>query len=311
MEAEYGSLTRGMLAAHKKMKAAMAARAAGAAAVQPAGGDRLKAMGGADRGSGGRGSGAGSRSIFTALRGGLQQLVDGLAAKIDGACVRLNTPVNAVERTDGGWSVTAGGVTENFDNVIMASPAWAAGAMLAGVDAELARDLEGIPYSSSITVNLVYDEAKLGRLPEGFGFLVPASAGRAMLACTFAHRKFSGRTAPGKAVLRAFLGGMRKDAPIEEPDEVLIGTVRRELSEILGAGVIGLNTEPELAQVTRWPRAMAQYAVGHKERMARIEERVAGLAGLKLAGNAYDGIGIPDCIRLGRAAAKSLVGATS
>jgi oxygen-dependent protoporphyrinogen oxidase len=304
MEIEYGSLTRGMLAAHKKMKSAMAARAA--AAAQPVGGDRLKAMGGAVRGPGGE-----PRSIFTGLRGGLQQLVDGLVAKIDPACVRLTTPVSALGRSGDGWSVTAGGVTEIYDNVIVASPAWAAGAMLGGVDRELARDLESIPYSSSITVNLVYDEAKLGRLPEGFGFLVPASAGRAMLACTFAHRKFLGRTAPGKAVLRAFLGGMRRDALIEEPDEVLVSTVRRELSEILGARIVGLDTEPELAQVTRWRRAMAQYSVGHKERVGRINERLGALPGLTLAGNAYDGIGIPDCIRLGRAAAKSRVGAGS
>jgi oxygen-dependent protoporphyrinogen oxidase len=293
MEAEYGSLTRGMLAAHAKMKAAMAARAV---APQQPSSDRLKAMGGA----------AGPRSIFTAMRGGLQQLVDALVKKIDPERVRLTTAVTALGRTADGWSVTAGGVTEDFDNVIVASPAWAAGAMLAGVDAELARDLEGIPYSSSITVNLVYDEAKLGRLPEGFGFLVPASSGRAMLACTFAHRKFLGRTAPGKAVLRAFLGGMRKDELIEEPDEVLVSTVRRELSEILGARVIGLDVEPELAQVTRWRRAMAQYAVGHKERIARINERVAALPGLRLAGNAYDGIGVPDCIRLGRKAAREV-----
>jgi oxygen-dependent protoporphyrinogen oxidase len=104
---------------------------------------------------------------------------------------------------------------------------------------------------------------------------------------------------------------MRRDALIEEPDEVLVSTVRRELSEILGARIVGLDTEPELAQVTRWRRAMAQYSVGHKERVGRINERLGALPGLTLAGNAYDGIGIPDCIRLGRAAAKSRVGAGS
>jgi oxygen-dependent protoporphyrinogen oxidase len=180
---------------------------------------------------------------------------------------------------------------------------------LSTVDAELGQDLQGIPYSSSITMNLVFDQAQIGELPEGFGFLVPASSGRALLACTFAHRKFVGRTAPGKAVLRAFLGGMNQEALIDEPDNVLIATVRRELSEILGAGVLGPHMEPEHVQVNRWRRAMAQYAVGHQERMKRINEHVAALPGLALAGNAYDGIGIPDCIRLGRAAAKRMVAA--
>jgi len=131
--------------------------------------------------------------------------------------------------------------------------------------------------------------------------------GRAMLACTFVHRKFVGRTPPGKAVLRAFLGGARNEALLDESDAVLAATVRRELSEILGARVAGIQIEPEATQVSRWHRAMAQYAVGHQERMKRIAARVAELPGLKLAGNAYDGIGIPDCIRTGRKAAKELV----
>ena len=135
----------------------------------------------------------------------------------------------------GGWKVKAGGTAEFYDAVIVASPAWAAGALLGHVDAALGEELSAIPYSSSITVNLVYDEAKLGRLPEGFGFLVPAGEGRAMLACTFAHRKFLGRTPPGKAVLRSFLGGMRNEALLAETDAALVGIVRRELSEILGA----------------------------------------------------------------------------
>ncbi len=175
--------------------------------------------------------------------------------------------------------------------------------------AALGSDLGAIPYSSSITVNLIYDEAKIGALPEGFGFLVPAVEGRTMLACTFVHRKFLGRTPPGKAVFRAFLGGMKRDALLAEPDEALVAIVRREMSEILGARTFSAAVEPEHAQVSRWRRAMAQYAVGHRERMQRITAHVAALPGLRLAGNAYDGIGVPDCIRLGRKAARELVAA--
>ena len=175
----------------------------------------------------------------------------------------------------------------------------------------LAASSRDIPYSSSITVNLVYDEAKIGQLPEGFGFLVPAVEGRAMLACTFVHRKFLGRTPPGKAVLRAFLGGMKGEALLAESDEALVATVRREMSEILGAKTFSAEIEPEFVQVSRWRRAMAQYAVGHKERMQRIAARVAELPGLRLVGNAYDGIGVSDCIRLGRQAARELAAAQS
>lgn len=130
-----------------------------------------------------------------------------------------------------------------------------------------------------------------------------------MLACTFVHRKFAGRTPMGKAVLRAFLGGAKNEALLDQSDEVLVATVRRELCEILGARVTGPHIPAEATQVSRWRRAMAQYAVGHQERMNRVKERVANLPGLRLAGNAYDGIGIPDCIRTGRNAARELMAA--
>jgi oxygen-dependent protoporphyrinogen oxidase len=106
---------------------------------------------------------------------------------------------------------------------------------------------------------------------------------------------------------------MKGEAMLAESDAVLVSTVRREMSEILGEKVFSAAIEPEYAQVSRWRRAMAQYAVGHKDRMGRISERVKALPGLRLVGNAYDGIGVPDCIRLGRQAARQLVetGATT
>jgi protoporphyrinogen/coproporphyrinogen III oxidase len=281
METKYGSLTRGMLAAHRKMRAMVKSSSNGA--------NRKPA-------------------IFTALRGGMSTLVDAIMARLNAASVRTATPVSGIEKTAQGWKVQAGGVSEIFDAVIMAAPAWTAGELLTPVDAALGSELGGIPYSSSITVNLIYDEAEIGQLPEGFGFLVPAVEGRAMLACTFAHRKFLGRTPPGKAVFRAFLGGMKRDDLMAESDQALVQVVRREMREILGAKTIGAEVEPEFAQVTRWRRATAQYAVGHKARMQRVHARVAALPGLRLVGNAYDGIGVPDCIRLGRKAARELAG---
>jgi protoporphyrinogen/coproporphyrinogen III oxidase len=287
MEREFGSLTRGMLAAHRKMRAKAK--------------EAAKKNGVANGNANGHAQPA-PRPIFTTLRGGMRQLVDAIQARLNPAWVRLETPVSALNQAAGGWLVEAGGVEDTYDSVIVCAPAWVAGVLLAPVDATLGEDLGEIPYSSSITVNLLYNEAALGALPDGFGFLVPASEGRAMLACTFMHRKFLGRTPPGKAVLRAFLGGMKNEALLAEPDDVLLAIVRRELNEILG-----IQAKPEHTQVSRWCRAMAQYAVGHQARAKRITEHVAAQPGLKLAGNAYDGIGIPDCIRLGRQAAKELL----
>ena len=298
MESEYGSLTRGMLAAHRKMKAKLA-------------GQNNHASGDNHKGTAQTNAQPAARAIFTTLRGGMQQLVQTLAASLEPGCVRLNSPVSALDKTVDGWMVQACGKAEFYDAIIMAAPAWAASVLLAPVDQALGEELSAIPYSSSITVNLVYDEARLGRLPDGFGFLIPGSEGRAMLACTFVHRKFLGRTPPGTSVLRAFLGGTRNEGLLAEKDAALVATVRRELGEILGNKVIPWDAEPKYTQVSRWRRAMAQYAVGHQERTQRIAARASTLGGLRLAGNAYDGIGIPDCIRLGRQAAKELIASGS
>jgi oxygen-dependent protoporphyrinogen oxidase len=287
METKYGSLTRGMLAgvrARKIEAERIAAESEDGETPAP-------------------------RPLFSTLRFGLQQMVDGLVARLDAGRVHVEAPVLGVERDPerggDGWLVDAAGVVERFDAAIIATPAWAAAEILRGVDGALSGELEQIPYSSSVTMNLVYDGADLDPLPEGFGFLVPAVERRALLACTFLHRKFPGRTAAGKSVLRAFLGGAHNAELLAETDGRLEELVRRELFEILRISAV-----PEMVEVRRWPRAMAQYAVGHQERHRRIQSGLAQLSGLRLVGNAYDGIGISDCIRLGRRAARELTSAT-
>ena len=280
MEAKYGSLTRGMLAGvrARKLEAERAAAESEDGETPP------------------------PKPLFTTLRFGLQQMVDALVARLDARRLHVSAPVLGVERDGDGWLVDAAGLVERFDAVIVATPAWAAAEFLRPVDAALCQELEQIPYSSSVTINLVYDGTDLDPLPQGFGFLVPAVEGRSILACTFIHRKFPGRTAPGKSVLRVFLGGAHHAELLAETDETLEHLVRKELFEILR-----ISAAPEMVEVRRWPRAMAQYAVGHLERQRRIQERLTALPGLRLAGNAYDGIGISDCIRLGRKAARELV----
>jgi oxygen-dependent protoporphyrinogen oxidase len=237
--------------------------------------------------------------LFTTLRFGMQQLVDAVVAQLDMGCIRTGARVSTLARNSGDWLLQCGEAVDRFDGVVLATPAWVTAELLADVDGPLAEALGEIPYSSSVTVNLVFDGAELDPLPEGFGFLVPAVEKRSMLACTFLHRKFPGRTAPGKSVLRAFLGGAHNPSLLAESDEQLTHRVREDLMDILRVSAI-----PEYVEVQRWPRAMAQYSVGHLERQERIRSRVAQIPGLRLAGNAYDGIGISDCIRLGRQAAR-------
>jgi oxygen-dependent protoporphyrinogen oxidase len=271
LETKYGSLTRGVLAGMRARKSAA------------------------------NGKTPPPQPLFTTLRFGLQQLVDALVARLDPARVHLMTSVSAVNRLGDRWRVLYGGSSSSFDAVVIATPAWAAAGIVQPADARLSAELGAIPYSSSVTVNLVYDGADLDPLPEGFGFLVPAVENRAILACTFIHRKFPGRTAAGKSVIRAFLGGAHHAALLHDTDATLRDLVRRELFEILHISAV-----PELVEVQRWPRAMAQYAVGHAARQKHIKSRLKEMPGLHLVGNAYDGIGISDCIRLGRTAAREL-----
>ncbi len=270
MEEKYGSLSRAMLAARKKMKAA--------AGKQPA------------------------RPLFTSLKDGMQQMVDTIVGRLNPESIRLRRHVRRVYPENGGWrvSIEMNG-DERYDAVILATQANVAGTLLDGVDSGLARNLLDITYSSSVTVTLGYYKDQLAKLPPGFGFLVPRSEGTRMLACTFVHNKFPHRAPEGKGILRCFLGGARDEAVLGLTDDEILQTVSRELRDM-----VKLEGRPIFARVYRWREAMAQYEPGHIARVEQIEKRVAEIPGLALAGNAYHGIGVPDCIRSGKEAANSV-----
>ena len=266
MEEKYGSLSRAMLAARKRMKAARRE-------APPA-------------------------PLFTSLADGMQQLVAAIDEKLTPANIRTSTAVNAVARREERWELRTDTGAELFEGLIFATPAWAAGQLLSSTDENLAADLAAIPYSSSITVTMGYSQEQLRALPPGFGFLVPRNEHRRMLACTFVHNKFPHRAPDGKGLLRCFLGGATDEAALELSDGEVEKIVRQELTSILR-----LDAEPRFIRIYRWRRAMAQYSVGHLGRIARIEAAAQRLAGFALAGNFFRGIGVPDCIRSGQQAA--------
>lgn len=272
MEARHGSLGRGMLAARKRMAK----------------------------------SNAPPRPLFSSLKDGMQQLVDAILTRLPREVLRTGSAVRELRREDSWWSVGAeSSGRERFDAVILATPAPMAGALLGPVQAELAAELNGIAYSSSVTVTLGYERAGL-RLPPGFGFLVPRSEGKRMLACTFVHNKFPHRAPKDWALIRCFLGGARDEEILGWSDQQIEAAVRKELREILW-----LTAQPLFCRVYKWKGAMAQYGVGHLERLERIERLRQQLPGLALAGNAYRGIGVPDCVRSGKDAAAQAAGVQS
>jgi len=268
MEAKHGSLGRGMISARRGLP---------------------------------RVAGGGARPLFTSLSGGMQQMADGLATRIAPASIHFGSPVESLHRKADRWSIRSGTEENFFDAVILAAPAVAAGQILKAASSSLASELSGIQYTSSVTVNLGYGREIRAALPPGFGFLVPRSEGTRMLACTFVHNKFPHRAPKDKGILRCFLGGARDEAVLGLNDGEILGTVHRELRDI-----VKLDASPIFGRVYRWREAMAQYEPGHIQRVAAIEKRVAQIPGLALAGNAYHGIGVPDCIRAGMEAANTV-----
>jgi oxygen-dependent protoporphyrinogen oxidase len=194
-------------------------------------------------------------------------------------------------------------VAFDAEAIILAMPTHECSRLLSSLHPTLGGLLGETPYSSSMTVSLGYAEGTREHLPPGFGYLVPRKESRRMLACTFVHRKFDHRAPEGKALLRCFLGGARDPEVLNLPDREVVSLVRQELKEILN-----FSFEPLLCQIHRWPASMAQYPVGHAERVRRIQSQLEDLPGIYLAGNAYSGIGISDCIRTGRAAAQRALG---
>ena len=174
--------------------------------------------------------------------------------------------------------------------------------MLRYVDPGLAHLLEEIPYASSGTVSLAYRRSDVRHPLDGFGFVVPHAERRPIIACTFSSVKYAGRAPEGHVLLRVFLGGALNEAVLEGDDAALVQTARDEIGPLLG-----ITAEPRFARVARHARAMPQYHVGHSARAQAIEHAVARHPGLRLAGGAYRGVGISDCVRSGEEAAETLL----
>ncbi len=273
MEAQTGSLIRGMLAARRKR---------------------------ADS----------SQPLFTSLKDGMQQLVDGVVARLEPAALRTRTPVTQLRREGARWLLPASGAAESFDAVVLAVPASCAGDLLEPTSPALAALLAQIPYNNAMTVTLGFAAESLlpslrPRFANGHGFLVPRREGRCLLACTYVHNKFPHRAPEGRLLLRAFLNDRHRWL-IGQGDDEVVQLVRLELR-----AAVGIYSEPRFARLYRWPAAMAQYEVGHLDRLAEIERLRLELPGLALIGNAYRGIGVPDCIRSGRDAAGEIAGTLS
>ena len=240
-------------------------------------------------------------SLFVTFADGMETLVRTLADRLPDSAIVLGQRVGALERDGAHWRVTsADGARFDADRVILATEAHASARLLRYVDPALAVLLGDIDYAGSATVSLGFRRGEVPHALDGFGFVVPRSEGKALLAATFSSVKYPGRAPAGHVLIRCFLGGTLNAEVLREDDASLVVRARRELGEALGVAA-----EPGLVRVSRWPASMPQYRVGHLARVDAIQRRAAALPGLHLTGAAYRGVGIADCVRSGEAAAEA------
>lgn len=251
--------------------------------------------------------------LFVTPRSGMAGLVNALADCLPRAAIHLNTLVTRVTRqADDRWHLDLSSPTVTshtptaYDALIVALPAHAAARLIEQCDVELAAELAAIEYAGCAVVSFGFARQQIGHKLDGFGVVVPHVERRRIIAASFASLKFPERAPAESVLIRVFVGGALQPELLDLPDAEISRIALEEIAELLQ-----ITGAPLLTDIARWPRSMPQYHVGHLARVSRIEERAALYPNLALAGNAYHGVGIPQCIAGGQSAAERIAATVS
>lgn len=236
-----------------------------------------------------------SGGLFRSFKDGMQSLTDALAQAISQHAQVIHAKVLKVTRAASGWRAETPAGFFEAQEIVLACPAHQTAQLLKPAVPSVATELEAIPYSSAILVTLVFERATLGHPLDGFGFLIPRAERRTIAAATWINTKFPVRVPAGFAAIRAFLVGSEAVRLLDSSEAELTALVREDLTQWMG-----ISRPPLFSTVYKWPNSMPQYVVGHNQRQERIREGLRSEIGLHLVGNAYAGVGIPDCVRVAR-----------
>ncbi|MGH2537173.1 MAG: protoporphyrinogen oxidase [Candidatus Promineifilaceae bacterium] len=238
---------------------------------------------------------------FVAFPTGMVELVAALAARLTGASLLTGVSVTAVYRTSTGYAVAlSNGQTWPAEALVLTTPAFVTARLLADLDPTLAQAHAAIPYASVATISLAYAASDVPRPLDGYGYVIPRLDGTDVLACTWTSSKWAGRSPEGFALIRLYAGRYGLADVCQTSDAQLLDLAQAELRQTLG-----ITAPPHLARLYRWPQGMPQYNLGHLSRLARVAARLGQHPGLFLAGAAYRGVGLPDCIQSGEEAAQN------
>ncbi len=274
MEKKHGSLLRGMM---------LQKQARGKKATQP---DSRSAP----------------ASMFMTLRGGLQQMIDALVAKLHPGTLQLGCNVLAVTRKGDQYRIDLNSGEQMLaDEIVFSTPAYRTANLVQALDSDLAAHLRMIRYVSTATVSLAFKRKEISHPMDGFGFVVPHSEKLRITACSWSSEKFKDRAPEEDTLIRVFIGGARAEEIAEQSEEALVQLAWQELRTTMG-----ITAAPIFAKDYRWHKANPQYEVGHQSLVSEIENCLMRNKGLHLAGAAYHGAGIPDCIRSGITVAETI-----
>jgi protoporphyrinogen/coproporphyrinogen III oxidase len=245
---------------------------------------------------------------FVAPRQGMSWWLERLAAPL-GERLQLRTAATGLRRTpQGTWELgirhLVSGLEEHrpYDAVLLAVPSYRAGDLLQAWNPELAGELQAIPYASSAIAVLAVLRKEINPKAFCFGSIAPTKERRDCLAISLSSEKYAGRCPPDTVLARVFMGGAVRPEILERNDDELLAMARNEVQQLFG-----VRTPPSYQHLVRWTRSMPQYLVGHVQRVAAIRKRLAQESNLELIGNAYDGVGIPQCVRGAKQAATRLM----
>lgn len=241
-------------------------------------------------------------SLFVSFKKGMATLGAALANAIPGESLWLGTLVHALNPSDKGtWEITSDRGTQEADAVVLAIQPSKMRPLIGGLDREWDKLLSSIPAHDSATLNLGFRRQDIAHKLDGFGFVVPSREKKLLVGCTFASQKFEGRAPENYVLLRAFLGADAVQQTKEKGEQALVEKLLEELKPILT-----LRDRPITQHLATYQGSMSYFRPGHLSLAARIEQKASESKGLYLAGNGLKGVGIPDTIAAGQAAAEKI-----
>lgn len=233
-------------------------------------------------------------SLFLSYLEGMETLTQAIASHLPAGSLRVGEEITEIIHEPGSSSwklVDKKGAVFTADALCVTVPAHKASTLFRKSAPQLSDHLGKIPYQSIATINFAYKEEDIAHALDGFGFVVPATEKSSIIACTFSSKKFINRAPKGCVLLRAFVGGFFGGQYFNREDADLVNTAAKDLAQLLG-----IKGKPLFSLLTRYPKSMAQYEVGHGALTGKIETELKKYPGLFVSGAAYHGTGIPDCV---------------